>query len=176
MGDSNWPGNRPQTDILPALPEAGDLVLDAMKRFLASTFLTAMLALPGAAWAQSVQDQIIAQLTQQGFATYEVSRTFLGRVRIVAISGRFRREIVFNPTTGEILRDFIQPLDEDDAGAGPVLFDPNSQGDDDGSGDLPEGYDDDGPEDEEEDEEEEDEEEEDEDDEEEDDDDDEEDD
>ena len=68
MGDSNWPGNRPHTDILPALPEAGDLVLDAMKRFLASTFLTAMLALPGAVWAQSVQDQIIAQLTQQGCA------------------------------------------------------------------------------------------------------------
>jgi len=70
-----------------------------------------LLTLPAAGWALSVQEQIVEQLTEQGFYQIEVSRTLLGRVRIVAVSLEYRREIVFNPTTGEILRDYVAALD-----------------------------------------------------------------
>lgn len=63
--------------------------------------------------AQSVQDQIITQLQQQGFTDIQVSRTWLGRIRIVSLHDDLQRELVFNPQTGEILRDFWQTLDGD---------------------------------------------------------------
>jgi len=70
-----------------------------------------LLTLPAAGWALSVQDQIVEQLTAQGFYELDISRTLLGRTRIVAISADYRREIVFNPATGEILRDYVAALD-----------------------------------------------------------------
>lgn len=60
---------------------------------------------PLPAAAQTLQEQIIAQLTEQGFDALTVNRTLLGRVRIVAQRGDLERELVFNPQTGEILRD-----------------------------------------------------------------------
>ena len=60
----------------------------------------------GLATAQSVQDQIVSQLTAQGFTRIEVSRTLLGRIKIDAKSATLDRELVFNPVTGEILRDY----------------------------------------------------------------------
>ena len=50
------------------------------------------------------------QLVEQGFYEFEISRTLLGRVRVVAISKDFWREIVFNPYNGELLRDYYEPL------------------------------------------------------------------
>lgn len=73
--------------------------------------------------AQSVQDQIIAQLQQQGFTQIEVSRTWLGRVRIVSLRDDLQRELVFNPQTGEILRDFWQTINGDGL-ASPRIVDP----------------------------------------------------
>jgi hypothetical protein len=52
-----------------------------------------------------VQDQIIAQLRAQGYTSFEVSTTLLGRLRILAQQGGTNREIVVNPRTGEVLRD-----------------------------------------------------------------------
>lgn len=69
---------------------------------------------PGASFAQTAEEAIIAQLAQQGFTNISVSRTLLGRTRIEATSSSLRREIVFNPTTGVILRDYWEDLDEDD--------------------------------------------------------------
>jgi hypothetical protein len=69
---------------------------------------------PGASFAQTAEEAIIAQLTQQGFTNISVSRTLLGRTRIEATSASLRREIVFNPATGVILRDYWQDLDDDD--------------------------------------------------------------
>ena len=63
-------------------------------------------ALPAAALAQSTQDTILAELRQQGYSDISVSRTLLGRTRIVAESPAFHREIVFNPWSGTILRDY----------------------------------------------------------------------
>jgi hypothetical protein len=62
--------------------------------------------LPAFAAAQTVQDSIISQLQNQGFTQIEVSRTLLGRVILKATSSQLERELVFNPTTGEILRDY----------------------------------------------------------------------
>ncbi len=87
----------------------------------------ALLALPGLASAESVQQSILAQLGQQGFATVTVSQTLLGRTRIVATSADYYREIVINPATGEILRDYWRALDGSAAGM-PILIDPSSGG------------------------------------------------
>lgn len=75
--------------------------------------LAVALCLPTVAMAQSVQDQIISQLQAQGFTHIEVTRTLLGRVRLVATSDSLERELVFNPATGQILRDFWEERDGD---------------------------------------------------------------
>lgn len=69
-------------------------------------------ALPALA-APSV-DQIVAQLEAQGYDDIDVERTWLGRIRIEAESKTREREIIINPRTGEILRDFSYANDDDD--------------------------------------------------------------
>uniref|UniRef100_UPI00404805AD hypothetical protein n=1 Tax=Yoonia sp. TaxID=2212373 RepID=UPI00404805AD len=83
-----------------------------------------LFAVPAVAQSKSVQEQIIEQLAQQGFSEIEVARTFLGRVRIQAYSDTLVRELVFNPVTGEILRDYWQNRDAEKATA-PRVIDPN---------------------------------------------------
>ena len=56
--------------------------------------------------AQTVEEQIVAQLNAQGFDEIEVSRTLFGRIKMIAYSDTHRRELVFHPSTGEILRDY----------------------------------------------------------------------
>lgn len=63
------------------------------------------------ATAQSMQEVIVKQLVDQGFTRISINTTFLGRVRIVATSAARSREIIFNPRTGEILRDYWDDLD-----------------------------------------------------------------
>ena len=89
-----------------------------MRHVLIALFLL----LPGLATAQSVQDQIVSQLTAQGFTRIEVSRTLLGRVKIEARSATLERELVFNPVTGEILRDYWEDRDDGSAAAPRVLI------------------------------------------------------
>ncbi|MCX7890657.1 MAG: hypothetical protein N2422_13185 [Rhodobacteraceae bacterium] len=60
----------------------------------------------GPALAAGLEDDLVAQLRAQGFTEISVSRTWLGRVRILAEGPDGWREIVFNPRTGEILRDY----------------------------------------------------------------------
>ena len=112
---------------------------------------------PQIAAAQSVQDQILAQLRGQGFAEISLQRTWLGRVRVVALRDGLRRELVFNPLTGEILRDYWRSIDDDD---GPTLFNPGggqgSNGSGNGASSGGQGEDDDDEEDDEDDEDEED--------------------
>lgn len=57
------------------------------------------------------QDVVISALQDQGFEVRLVHWTLLGRIRIVAISADIRREIVINPNTGEILRDYSQRVE-----------------------------------------------------------------
>jgi hypothetical protein len=64
---------------------------------------------PGAVGAQGATDSVLQQLRSQGYVDFSVSRTLLGRVRVIAEgSDGTVREIVFNPSTGEILRDYIE--------------------------------------------------------------------
>jgi hypothetical protein len=54
-------------------------------------------------------DDIIAEIREQGFEITRVQRTWLGRVRIIAQNPSYRREVVIDPTTGEIRRDLLIP-------------------------------------------------------------------
>ena len=54
---------------------------------------------------------IVAFLKTHGYTDIAVSRTLLGRVRIVAINSKGKRELICNPRTGEILRDVIITAD-----------------------------------------------------------------
>ena len=62
---------------------------------------------PKIAIRQTVQD-LVEELTAAGFTYIEIHRTFLGRARIVAYSATEIREVIINPTTGEVLRDLAQ--------------------------------------------------------------------
>ena len=61
-------------------------------------------AAPG--MAQTAEDRILAALHDQGYEILQKQRTFLGRMWLLAENDEVRREIVFNPGTGEILRDY----------------------------------------------------------------------
>ncbi|MGB5556817.1 MAG: hypothetical protein WBN04_02285 [Paracoccaceae bacterium] len=93
------------------------------RKFLA--LATAAVLAPAVAWSGPLEDQIVAQLRGQGYDKIAVSRTLLGRTRFVATSASYRREIILNPRTGEILRDFWLQLDED-SDEGPQIFDQDS--------------------------------------------------
>ena len=74
--------------------------------------------------AGPVEDSIVRQLRAQGFGDIAVNRTLLGRSRIVAQSSTLYREIVVNPATGEILRDFWRPLNGE--GGSVSILDPDA--------------------------------------------------
>lgn len=71
--------------------------------------------------AQSAQDQVVRQLQKQGYDTFRVSRTLLGRVRIVAKGAPGNREIVLNPATGSILRDYASRPETPRSDGGPSV-------------------------------------------------------
>ena len=56
--------------------------------------------------AQTPEQQIVDSLEAQGYHLVTRDWTWLGRIWIVVENGDLRREIVFNPSTGEILRDY----------------------------------------------------------------------
>jgi len=84
--------------------------------------------------AQSIQDRVVQQLSDQGFEIVQMKRTLLGRVRIEAQGGGLARELVFNPNTGEILRDYWEASesDEDEDGDGEEDDEDDDDDDDDG--------------------------------------------
>lgn len=110
-------------------------------------FLTAaavvVVATPALAQGQGFADVFVEQLKGQGFARIEISRTWLGRLRIEAQNDRFRREIILNPRTGEVLRDLWVNLSSGQVGSG--LYNPDDEEDNlsrsGGSGDDEEGDD-----------------------------------
>lgn len=89
----------------------------------------------GAVWAQDIEAQIISQLQAQGYARIHVTRTWLGRVRIEAEGPGREREIIFNPTTGEILRDYWEIEDDHSGGDGVLPSSVSDSSDDDGNDD-----------------------------------------
>lgn len=51
---------------------------------------------------------LIASLEQEGFSVVERERTFLGRVRILAVGPEGTREVILNPRNGKVLRDLFR--------------------------------------------------------------------
>lgn len=91
-----------------------------MRVILIAAVLAGALASEGN--AGRIEDSIVQQLRAQGFSRVEVTRTWLGRSRIVAKSSKYNREIIVNPVTGEILRDYVTERN----GSGlPSIFNPN---------------------------------------------------
>lgn len=80
------------------------------RRLVFGLVLGLVTAMPAS--GDTLADRLVRMLRQDGFDRVEVGRTWLGRTRIVATGDEGRREIVFNPRTGEILRD----LRDDDRG------------------------------------------------------------
>jgi hypothetical protein len=56
--------------------------------------------------AQSIDERIAASLQAEGYQIVTMNRTWLGRIYVIAETETLRREMVFNPATGEILRDY----------------------------------------------------------------------
>lgn len=83
------------------------------------------------AYADTYADQIVRQLTDQGFANIQVEVTLLGRVRIRGQGQQGLREIILNPNTGEILRDLW--LDANGNPMLPRLVNSQNNGDNSGS-------------------------------------------
>lgn len=86
-----------------------------MRSRIADVFfaLILLLVLPVGAFAEDYTDRITDQLRRQGFREIVVSRTFLGRHRILATTDKVEREIIVNPGTGEILRDYSENRQSD---------------------------------------------------------------
>lgn len=59
---------------------------------------------------QSPVDRVLATLETRGYRILLQERTFFGRVRIIAENAEHRREMVINPGTGEMLRDYAVAL------------------------------------------------------------------
>lgn len=97
-------------------------------------FLTsAALVAPGLVQAADFQDTLIAQLQSQGYTVLRITRTWLGRARLIATNDIYRREIIFNPRTGVILRDFSEIIGESGESAS-GLFNPETDTDDHSAG------------------------------------------
>lgn len=117
------------------------------RRKLLGLSLAAFALAVGPVFAGSYSDDVVAQLKRRGFNRITVGRTFLGRIRIVAVGNGGRREIILNPKTGEILRDLwtANSFGSDGASSGGVLSNNGSSGNsgDNGSDDDDEGGQDD---------------------------------
>lgn len=89
-----------------------------LKKLLLIAVLSCGAALP--AFADAVSDKVVANLRAQGFEVVQMDRTWLGRMWILARNDEVQREVVFNPVTGEILRDYtvllasLQPVESGD--------------------------------------------------------------
>lgn len=79
---------------------------------LCGAVLAIAVALPAS--AETKVEAITRQLMEQGYSEIEVSRTFLRRIQIEAKKGNAEREIIINPRSGEILRDYWEHEDNDD--------------------------------------------------------------
>jgi hypothetical protein len=107
------------------------------KTFLIATAFVASVS-AGAAFANPHVDRIIQTLRGEGYTSFEMERTWLGRIRIEAEKGNIEREIVINRTTGEVLRDYI--VEEADLFFGGD--DPVSEEEDEGDSEADDGSDD----------------------------------
>jgi len=89
-------------------------------------------AFSASAAAGPVEDFFLKELTNQGYTDLEISYTWLGRLRIEGENGKYHRELIINPRTGEILRD-VWELIGDKSGSTRFFEDDDDDDDDDQS-------------------------------------------
>ncbi len=75
------------------------------------SFLFACMLLPQAAFANPHVDAVVAELQQHGYERIEISRTLLGRYRVVGTTQNVGREIVVYGGTGAVVRDYRYNID-----------------------------------------------------------------
>lgn len=75
------------------------------------------MATPAAAADWGAAEAIIQRLISQGYNQIRVDRTWLGRIQIEARGTDGEREVIVNPRTGEILRDYLYRDEDDDKGS-----------------------------------------------------------
>ena len=109
-----------------------------MRRFL---IILALCLTAGPAMAKDVATAWVEQLTLDGYDDISVSRTWLGRTRIIAEKGEIEREIILNHRTGEVLRDYSRH--EDGTLRLPLGFEVSLEDDDDDDDDDKDDGDDD---------------------------------
>ncbi len=83
------------------------------------SFLFACVLLPQVAFANPHVDAVVAELQSRGYERIEISRTLLGRYRVVGTTETAGREIVVYGGTGAVVRDYRYDIDnesEDDSG------------------------------------------------------------
>lgn len=56
---------------------------------------------------------LLRRIKSEGFRIETIKTTLLRRIQIVSRSNRNRRQTVYNPVTGKVLRDYIFPIDDD---------------------------------------------------------------
>lgn len=89
-----------------------------MKRAVLIAIFLAVMPMAAMSQDNTVRERLIEALRDDGYREIRISNTFLGRLRLVATKPDSRREIVVNPNTGVILRDYIRFLDvTEDGGA-----------------------------------------------------------
>ena len=99
-----------------------------MNRRTLLTLLGVLAALAFPAMAEEPVDRVLRELTKLGYREVSVETTLLRRTRIVAVSDDAQREIILNPTTGEILRDLWTPIVKASGGTSGGLVGASSSG------------------------------------------------
>jgi hypothetical protein len=99
------------------------------RRLLMGVMLAATLA-GSPSFASDLIDEVVAELQKQGYFDIDVGQTLLGRTRITATSKTYDREIVLDPRTGEVLRDYWQIVEgaNPSSGSGSVIANPDDSG------------------------------------------------
>lgn len=78
-----------------------------LKRLLVSACSVLLITAQMAAGADRITPQMVsAALEGQGYTVESITRTLLGRVRVIASLGTVWREIVLDTSSGQILRDY----------------------------------------------------------------------
>ncbi|MBN2759519.1 MAG: hypothetical protein JXQ79_03380 [Rhodobacteraceae bacterium] len=81
--------------------------MTCLGHYLKAAFVALLLTAHAAmATDRITPDMVNTALIGQGYTVESITRTLLGRVRIVASQGTIWREIVLDSSTGQILRDY----------------------------------------------------------------------
>mgnify|MGYP001546605479 CR=1 FL=1 len=82
-----------------------------MRKFLTTTAILGLTA--GSAMAQSMVDQLVEGYLSQGYTRIEVSEG-PNQIKVEAIQGDTKIEVIYDATTGEIIKQEVERVDGDD--------------------------------------------------------------